>query len=105
MKIHRLVANSFLGPRPAGLDTLHIDGDKTNNAVTNLRYGTRSENELDKVRHGTHHHSAKTHCKSGHEFTPENTRIAYRPDGTFKQVLSSMRGDQAPAPGPQGGQP
>lgn len=36
--------------------------------------GTRSENELDKVAAGTHQHARKTHCKRGHEFTPENTR-------------------------------
>jgi hypothetical protein len=50
-EVHAIIAATFHGPRPAGLDTRHLDGDKSNNAASNLRYGTRSENELDKVRH------------------------------------------------------
>ena len=43
-KIHWLVAQTFLGPRPEGCDIDHIDGDKTNNHYTNLRYVTHKEN-------------------------------------------------------------
>lgn len=42
--VHILVAEAFLGPRPAGADVMHIDGVGTHNAAANLRYGTRSEN-------------------------------------------------------------
>lgn len=42
--IHSLVAEAFLGPRPRGRDVMHVDGDRANNALENLRYGTRSEN-------------------------------------------------------------
>lgn len=42
--IHSLVAAAFLGPRPDGCDVNHIDGDKTNNAASNLEYVTRKEN-------------------------------------------------------------
>ena len=50
---HTLVAETFIGPRPEGLYVLHGDGDKLNNHVDNLRYGTPSENLLDAVDHGT----------------------------------------------------
>lgn len=43
--------------------------------VGNLRWGTPTENMLDRVRNGLEHNSAKTHCIRKHEFTPENTRI------------------------------
>lgn len=36
--VHQLVAAAFLGPS-RGAIVRHIDGDPTNNAVTNLRYG------------------------------------------------------------------
>lgn len=42
--VHRLVAHAFLGQRPDSLDAHHEDGDKDNNAASNLRYVTRSEN-------------------------------------------------------------
>src|SRR5690606_32157657 len=68
-----LVAAAFLGPRPEGSEVCHINGDPADNRVENLRYGSRSENVLDQVRHGVHNNARKTHCKNGHAFTPENT--------------------------------
>mgnify|MGYP000973833453 CR=1 FL=1 len=73
--VHRLVLEAFSGPCPSGMEACHIDGDPANNALSNLRWGTHSENMFDKVRHGTHHEANKTHCKSGHEFSPENTYL------------------------------
>jgi hypothetical protein len=56
--VHALVLSAFVGPRPAGYDTLHGDGDPANNRLTNLRWGTRSENMQDAVRHGVHRSGA-----------------------------------------------
>ena len=49
--IHRLVSEHFIGPRPQGMQTRHIDGCKTNNSVSNLAYGTAKENGEDNVKH------------------------------------------------------
>jgi hypothetical protein len=43
---HRLVYESFVGKIPAGYEIDHIDADKHNNDITNLRIVTRSENML-----------------------------------------------------------
>lgn len=42
--IHTLVAETFLGVRPEGQVIDHIDGDKSNNHLSNLRYTTVAEN-------------------------------------------------------------
>ena len=70
--VHSLIAETFIGPRPEGTEVCHNDGNPTNNHVDNLRYGTRSENMLDRVRHGTNPSTAKTHCPRGHELSAEN---------------------------------
>lgn len=48
--IHYLVAYHFIGERPEGLVIDHIDRDKQNNNVSNLRYVTVSENNRNSLR-------------------------------------------------------
>ena len=50
--VHHLVAEAFFGLRPAGSDIDHKDGCRTNNAVANLRYCTRRENQDNPNNHG-----------------------------------------------------
>jgi HNH endonuclease/NUMOD4 motif len=52
--VHTLVTRAFIGPCPDGQEVRHLDGNRLNNRLANLAYGTRSENVLDSVRHGTH---------------------------------------------------
>jgi hypothetical protein len=75
MTVHKAVMLAFVGPRPEGQEIRHIDGNPLNNKLSNLTFGTRSENILDAVRHGTNLNAAKTHCIRGHAFTPENTYL------------------------------
>ncbi len=53
MFAHALVLSAFKGPRPEGKVCRHLDGNPANNVPSNLEWGTRQENEADKVRHGT----------------------------------------------------
>lgn len=51
--VHRLVALAFHGEPPhAGAHVLHGDGDKNNNASSNLRWGTPADNHADTEKHG-----------------------------------------------------
>jgi hypothetical protein len=77
--VHRLVLEAFVGPQPEGAEGCHWNDDPTDNRLENLRWDTRSANQLDSVRNGTHHFASRTHCSKGHEFTEENTYR--RPEG------------------------
>lgn len=51
VKIHRLVADAFI-PNPDGLETVdHLDRDRTNNCVENLRWSTYQEQTQNKNEH------------------------------------------------------
>ncbi|WP_407641233.1 HNH endonuclease signature motif containing protein [Aurantiacibacter spongiae] len=53
LAVHRLVAREYLSPRPSPAhEVRHLDGDKTNNSVENLAWGTTKENAEDRERHG-----------------------------------------------------
>lgn len=51
-RIHALVARAFLGPMPEGMVTNHKDGNKKNNAPSNLEYVTQLENTAHAMRLG-----------------------------------------------------
>lgn len=63
--IHRLVAESFI-PNPEGHPfVLHWDDNPENNQVSNLRWGTRSENTHDSIRNGIYWRNRKGQKKDG----------------------------------------
>ena len=53
IRIHRLVLETYVGPCPEGMEACHNNGDSFDNRLENLRWDTRSANNLDAVRHGT----------------------------------------------------
>lgn len=61
-RVHSLVMLAFHGNAPLGMEVRHRDGNKQNNVLSNLIYGTRSDNESDKIEHGR---SNRGHQRSG----------------------------------------
>lgn len=51
---HVLVCQAFLGPRPKGAVIDHIDRNKLNNCLTNLRYCSPEENSQNSARYKSH---------------------------------------------------
>ena len=51
-RVHQLVLEAFVGPCPAGHVVMHKDDDPTNNALSNLRYGTHQDNSDDMINKG-----------------------------------------------------
>lgn len=93
VKVHVLVARAFLGPGPTGQEVRHRDGDRRNPRLSNLIYGTKSENAYDRVTHGNHINANKTHCVKGHLFDGQNTYTTPRGQRVCK-ICRRVKGRQ-----------
>lgn len=83
MLAHRLVALAFLGQPPSDKhEVAHNDGNRTNNAVSNLRWATAAENQADRKRHGTFHEGEQCGSSKLTAQDVEAIRSAYRGGGT-----------------------
>jgi len=51
--VQRIVLEAFVSACPPGMEACHGDGDRQNNRIDNLRWGTRKSNHADKNLHGT----------------------------------------------------
>lgn len=52
--VHTLVLSALVGPRPSPAHQVrHLNGDRTDNRVENLAWGTAAENADDRDQHGT----------------------------------------------------
>lgn len=51
--VHQLILETFIGPRPKGMECCHEKGIKTDNRLKKLRWDTRSNNAKDRFKHGT----------------------------------------------------
>lgn len=75
-QVHRLMLESFVGPAPDNKPlALHRDDDGLHNVLTNLYWGSYSDNKKDEVRNGRNFNRSKTTCARGHEFTEDNTYV------------------------------
>lgn len=51
--VHRLVLEAFRGPPPLGFECAHLNGDRSDARLVNLRWVSRKENHSHKYFHGT----------------------------------------------------
>jgi hypothetical protein len=56
VKVYALVAAAFIGPTPAGQEIRHGPAGIGDDSAWNLSFGTRAQNEQDKIRDGTFRH-------------------------------------------------
>ena len=94
-RVHALVARTFLG-LPEGRQVRHLNGDKRDNRLENLAYGTQSDQEQDKILHGTNWKLQHTACPQGHLFAepnllPEQLRRGWRACKACKRARDYAR--------------
>ena|SRR6266478_943700 len=83
VKVARLVAVAFLGPRPDGLTINHIDGDKGNNHIENLEYITHQEN----INHALLNIRGNWHIINGEKLTLADAVAKYGAPGVTAKVV------------------
>lgn len=88
-RVHCLVAAAFLGPCPDNCEVNHIDGNKQNNAVSNLEYATSKENKQHAWRHGlaTHRGSNNVRAKL-EESTVKKIREASKSGSSLRTLAA-----------------
>jgi hypothetical protein len=76
-RAHRVIFELHFGEIPKGALIQHKCDTPSCCNIDHLEMGTPLTNMQDKVNKGRlrNQNMSKTHCKHGHEFTPENTRI------------------------------
>lgn len=96
---HRIAYMKWVGPLDDDLVLMH----KCDNPICinpeHLLPGTQAENLEDMMRKGRGKWQKQTHCKHGHEFTPENTSYREGRDGkmTSRKCIQCSRDNAAAA--------
>lgn len=101
-KVHTIIALTFLGPRPVGMQVAHYDGARTNNGSANLRYDTAIGNIADRARHGTNRRgSASARSKFNEDqvkairLDMRGVRAIGRAYGVHHKSISSIKNGQS----------
>lgn len=97
--IHRVVAETFIGSRPNGSQVRHLDGDKSNPHISNLKYGTGSENQQDRLEHGTHNRGERSGMSKITDDQAADMRKLYSRGGITQRELGVMFGISRSAAG------
>lgn len=83
LKVHRLVARTFIGKRPRGKQVNHRDGNPLNNRPDNLEYVTCRENIAHAMRLGLARH--------GRSLTPDAVRAIRSSTDSFRELATAYR--------------
>ncbi len=72
--VHRIVAEAWCVRKNDTDEVCHNDGNRENNAASNLRWDTHRENMRDQVKHGSNARVLRTVCPEGHTLFGQNLR-------------------------------
>lgn len=88
---HRIAYELLVGPVPDGLVLDHLCRNRVCCNPHHLEPVTNRTNVVERGTGISAVNALKTHCKHGHEFTPDNTRIVRDKDGPYRACLECKR--------------
>ena len=88
---HRYSYELHNGPIPEGMHVLHSCDNPGCANPKHLSIGTHKQNMEQRDARGRNGFSKRTHCKRGHEFTPENTKVYKTKNKTSRHCLACRR--------------
>jgi hypothetical protein len=91
-KVHQLVLEAFVGPRPAGMVACHNDGNHLNNNLSNLRWDTKKANQGDSIQHATFAQGSKQGSSKITETDAMQIRALYETGSCTLQQLANQFG-------------
>lgn len=91
-RVAGMVMAAFVGPCPDGMEVCHGDGDHMNNRLSNLRYGTHTENMADKHVHGTQPMGETSHYAKLTESAVLHIRATVANKSMSRHALATMYG-------------
>ena len=90
--VHRLVAATFNGPIPPGMEVRHRNGIPTDNRPENLTHGTRADNMQDRIAHGNNPQANRTHCPRNHPLIGPNLKRRSSPTREWRNCRACENG-------------
>lgn len=92
VSVHIAVCKAFHGPRPNGMWALHCDGDRENNRVGNLYWGTPKQNAADRLAHGRDPVGSRNPNARLTKGDVERIRLKYATGSTTQTALAEQYG-------------
>jgi hypothetical protein len=86
---HVFIWKAFFGDIEEGKEICHIDGNGKNNRISNLRLGTPTENQKDRIKHGTYQYGEKNPSSKLKVFDVISMRNKYK-EGKDKYFLADL---------------
>ncbi len=93
--VHKLILTTFVGEKPKNMECRHLDGNKLNNELINLRWGTRHENAKDKFKHNTFKSPFKNNHKLNRGEKHPNSKLTEHQILEIRQLLKNKNLSQA----------
>lgn len=89
MFLHVAVLETFKGSRQVGMESLHANGIKHDNRLSNLSWGTHAKNYSDRREHGGGNHGSRHGNAKLTEKDVAEIRACYKPRVVTRAMLAS----------------